>query len=172
MEARPFDFDLRALYDALDEQRQSRKMSWAAVAREVNHLCTFMRPIAASTIVGLKQKPAGEGDGILQMLLWLRRTPESLVPGAEDPRSDIFCRPQLTTGQILRWDTRALFNALNAERQRRGMTWAAVAAEVPGYTPNMLTTMSKGGRTGFPHVMRLLRWLGQPAAAFTRVARW
>jgi hypothetical protein len=28
------------------------------------------------------------------------------------------------------------------------------------------------GRTGFPHVMRILRWLGQPAVAFTRIAAW
>jgi ribosomal protein L18E len=63
------DFDLRALYEALDERRRERNMSWIAVAEEVNRHRTKRRPIAVSTITGLRQKPAGEGDGILQMLL-------------------------------------------------------------------------------------------------------
>ncbi len=147
-------------------------MSWSAVADEVNHLRTHMRPIAASTIAGLEHKPTGEGDGILQMLLWLRRTPESFVPGATDPASERFCRPQLETGRILRWDTRALFDALDEQRRVRQLTWTAVAREVRGFTPSMLMNLSKGGRIGFPRVMRLVRWLGQPAAVFTRVASW
>lgn len=166
------DLDMRALYDALDEQRRARQMSWAAVAEEVNHRVTRPRPIAVSTITGLKEKAVGEGDGILQMLLWLRRTPESFVPGATDPRSDRFCRPDLTMGQILRWDTRALFAALDGRRRERELTWAAVARELRGFTPGMLTNLAKGGRVGFPRVMRLVRWLDQPAAAFTRVADW
>jgi len=166
------DFDLRALYDALDEQRRARQMSWAAVTSAVNGLRTRRRPIAASTITGLKRKPVVEGDGILQMLLWLRRTPESFVPGAADAHSDCFCRPRLTAGQILRWDTHALFTALDEQRRARQLTWTEVAREIRGFTPGMLTNLSKGGRTGFPHVMRLVRWLDQPAAVFTRIADW
>jgi hypothetical protein len=110
----------------------------------VNGLRTRRRPIAASTITGLKQKPAGEGDGILQMLLW----------------------------QILRWDTQALFTALDEQRRERQLTWTEVAREVRGFTPGMLTNLSKGGRIGFPRVMRLVRWLDQPAAVFTHIADW
>jgi hypothetical protein len=166
------DFDLRSLHAALDEQRRSRGLSWKAVAEEVNHLRTRLRPIAVSTITGLEHKPDAEGDGVLQMLLWLRRTPESFVPGMADPRSDCFCRPQLTTGQILRWDTRALFDAVDAERRSHGLTWAETAQRIPGFTPSMLTHLSRGGRIGFPRVMRPVRWLGQPAATFTRIAEW
>ena len=146
-------------------------MSWSAVAGEVNRHRTTLRPISASTITSLRQKPVGEGDGILQMLLWLRRTPESFVPGIADADSDTFRLPELKTGQILRWDTTALFLALNARRQTQELTWAEVAREVR-FTPGMLTNLSKGGRIGFPRVMRLVRWLGRPAAAFTRIARW
>lgn len=140
------DFDLRALYDALDEQRRARQMSWAAVATAVNGLRTRRRAIAASTITGLKRNTAGEGDGILQMLL--------------------------TAGQILRWDTHALFTALDEQRRKRQLTWTEVALEIRGFTPAMLTNLSKGGRIGFPRVMRLVRWLDQPAAVFTRIADW
>jgi hypothetical protein len=166
------DFDLRALYDALDEERRARGMSWAAVTREVNRFVTVLRPIATSTITGLKQKPAGEGDAILQMLLWLGRSPESFVPGVPDADAERFRLREMRRGLILRWDTKALHAALNAERQARGLTWGEVARQVGGVTPNTLTNMSKGGRTGFPPVMRIVRWLGPPAAAFTRVARW
>ncbi|HKE86092.1 MAG TPA: hypothetical protein VKB50_20170 [Vicinamibacterales bacterium] len=165
------DFSLRALYDVLDEQRQERGLSWAALAAELNRHRTTLRPISASTITGLRQKPVGEGDGILQMLLWLGRTPESFLPGIADAHSAPFRLPELKNGQILRWDTKALFLALNAQRQERGVTWADVAREVR-FTPGMLTNLSKGGRIGFPRVMRLVRWLGQPAVTFTRIAYW
>jgi len=166
------DFDLKALYDALDEQRRSREMSWAAVTREVNRFLTVARPIATSTITGLKNKDVGEGDGILQMLLWLRRTPESFVPGSPEADAERFRLPELRKGQILRWNTKALHSALNAQRQARGMTWKEVAQQIDGFTPGMLTNLANGGRTGFPHVMRIVRWLGQPAVIFTRVAAW
>src|SRR6185369_5083043 len=93
MTPRRSDFDLQALYAALDEQRRGRQMTWSEVAAEVNQHRTRLRPIAVSTIKSLEHKPRGEGDGILQMLVWLRKTPESFVPGATDPRSEVFCRP-------------------------------------------------------------------------------
>ena len=78
------DVDLRALYEALDEQRRARDLTWAGVTAGVNRHRTQLRPIAQSTITSLKEKRSVEGDGILQMLLWLGRTPESFVPGVPD----------------------------------------------------------------------------------------
>src|SRR5262249_49330866 len=130
------NFSLRNLYVALDERRRERSLSWSEVALEVNRHRTFLRPIAVSTIKGLETKPDGEGDGILQMLLWLDRTPESflvdVVPDGDDSR---FRLPRLTRGQILRWDTKALHAALDTERKARGLTWASVAFEIRGVTP-------------------------------------
>lgn len=166
------DFDLQALYDAIDQERRARQLTWAQVAREVNKNRTPRRPIRASTITSLREKPVGEGDGILQMLLWLRRSPESFIPGfvgADDRR---FQLPELTGGQILRWDTRALHASLDNERRARGLTWAQAAAEIGRFTPAMLTNLSKGGRIGFPRVMRLVVWLNKPAVTFTRIAPW
>lgn len=166
------DFDLRALYDALDEQRRSRQLTWAAVTDQVNHRRTKLRPIAASTLTSLKEKKVGEGDGILQMLVWLGRAPESFVPGIPEADAPCFQLPDLAIGQILRWDTKALFAALDARRRERGLTWAAVAREAGGFTPGMLTNLATGPRIGFPRVMRLVRWLGQLAVAFIRIADW
>jgi hypothetical protein len=52
------------------------------------------------------------------------------------------------------------------------MTWKQVAHEIGGVNPAGLTRLSKGGRTAFPEVMRIVRWLGRPAASFTRLSNW
>jgi len=166
------DFDLRALYDALDEQRGLRQLTWAALSDQVNRRSTRPRRIASSTITSLKDKRVGESDGILQMLVWLGRTPESFVPGIPDANAPRFRLPDLSAGQVLRWDTRALFAALDAQRRDRGLTWAAAARQLRGFTPGMLTNLSSGPRIGFPGVMRLVRWLEQPAVRFTRISDW
>jgi hypothetical protein len=167
------DFSLRALYEALDEQRRSRNLTWAAVQREVNRFKLDGHPIATSTITSLQHKAVAEGDGVLQMLLWLHRTPESFVPGFPAPNAERFQLRDLPRNQILRFDVGALYSALNAEREARGKTWSQLAEELGrGFSASTLTHMSKGGRTGFPHVMRLVGWLGQPAANFTRASYW
>jgi hypothetical protein len=172
MTQRQGDFDLRALYEALDEQRRSRDLTWAALSAEVSRHRTRLRPIAASTITSLKDKRVAEGDGVLQMLLWLERTPESFVRGIPDAGAPHFRLPPLTRGQILRWNTRALHVALDARRREQRLTWTEVAREVGGFTPGMLAKLESGPRIGFPRVMRLVRWLGTPAVAFTRIAQW
>ena len=164
------DFDLQALYEALDARRCERKMSWAAVAREVSG--SRIKPGPTSTISKLRERRIAEGDGVLQMLLWLGRTPESFVTEHRNADSHRFRLPEVTGPQVLRWDTPALFLALNTQRLERQLAWAQVAQEVGGYTPAMLAHLGKGGRVGFPRVMRLVRWLGRPAASFTRISEW
>lgn len=166
------DFDLRALYEALDEQRRARQLTWQALSAEVSQRRTTLRPISPSTVASLRTRGDAEGDGILQMLLWLKRTPESFVPGAPDPQSQVFVDPGLSSGQVLRWDSRALYDALDDYRRARSLTWAELANEIRGFTPGMLQNLSKGGRVGFPRVMRIVRFLGRPAASFTRIANW
>ena len=169
------EFDVKGLYDALDERRRSRAMRWAAVRREMNARFQEVpghKPIAMSTITGLQNKRNVEGDGILQMLLWLGRTPESFLPGFEEADAERFRLPQLGKEQILRWDTRAIHSALNAEREARGMSWKEVANDIGVGSANPLTNLAKGGRTGFPGVMRIVVWLGRPAATFTRASDW
>jgi hypothetical protein len=58
---------------------------------------------------------------------------------------------------------------MNAQRQARGLTWAQVARELPGFTAPMLTNLATGPLIGFPRVMLLTQWLGKPAAHFVRV---
>lgn len=170
------DFDVIALHAAIDARRIERRMNWKAVAREVNRSDERydVHPISPSTITGLKNKRWGvEGDGVLQMLLWLDRTPESFVPGHPGAAHPDARLPRVSGDKILRFDVPSIYAKLNNQRAARGLTWAQAAAQIGGlYRAETLKNMSKQQRTGFPHVMRLAQWLHCPAAALTRVAGW
>jgi hypothetical protein len=160
------DFDIAALYAALDAERDARGMSWAEVTRAVNALFAraTVSQISASTITGIRSRRSVEGDGVLQMLRWLGRTPESFIPGATDGAP----LPSVGSDKILRFDTRSLFAALDARRVERGIPWTQVAREIGGVSAASLTRVSDGGRTFFPEVVRITRWLGRPVADFVR----
>jgi uncharacterized protein YfiM (DUF2279 family) len=164
------DFDLRALYDALDERRRMRGLSWTAVAREMGRGAAQRPVVAASTITGLEGATAAEGDGVLQMLLWLGRAPESFIAAFLDADAARFRLADPGDGRMLRWDAAAIHTALDAKRRAAGLTWQDVGREIGGITSGMLTNLANGGRVSLPGVMRIVRWLGQPAANFTRVS--
>jgi hypothetical protein len=170
---RPGDFSLRALYAALDAERRRRGLSWSTATREINGQsgrCVGHR-LSASTVTGTRTRAIAEGDGILQMLRWLNRTPESFVPGSQASEDVGAQLPDVPSHQILRFDTRKLHAALMAQRVERNLTWAQVAQEV-GIGVSSLTHLSRGGRTAFPQVMRVVGWLAKPAAQFTRTSNW
>jgi len=108
---------------------------------------------------------------VLQMLLWLDRTPESFVPGHPGAFHPDARLPQVGAANILRFDVPLMYCKLDTERIARGLTWTEIAAQIGGLcSAESLRNMSKGKRTAFPQVMRLARWLHCPAAALTRVA--
>lgn len=164
------DFDLQALYDALDAERAARGMSWREAARDISRsfVDSPARPIAASTLTGLRDRGVAEGDGVLQILRWLGRAPESFIPGCETDETHAL--PAILPHQILRFDTRLIHVAMDARRTALGMSWEDVAREIPGFSAASLRNLAKGGRTSFPHVARIARWLEQPIARFTRAA--
>jgi hypothetical protein len=165
------DFSLRALYAALDAQRQTRGLSWAQATREM-HRRSERRPghaLSASTVKGIATRTVVEADGVLQMLRWLDRSPESFVPGHPLSESAAARLPQASPRHVLRFDTKKLHAALDAQRIDRKITWAQVAKEI-GVGVSTLTHLSRGGRTAFPQVMRILRWLARPAALFTHAS--
>lgn len=168
------DFDIDALHSALDARRTERGMSWKVVAREINRADErySIHPISASTISGLKNRRWGvEGDGVLQMLLWLDRTPESFVPGHAGAMHPEARLPQVRSHQVLRFDVPSIYARLDVRRNARGLSWRQVAAEIGGLCKaERLKNLAKQQRTSFPYVMRLARWLQCPAAALTHLA--
>jgi hypothetical protein len=168
---RSTDFSLWALYEALDAQRQSRGLSWAQVTRQMNGQSerSFGHALSSSTVKGVGTRRVAEADGVLQMLHWLNRTPESFATDVQEYDEKETRLPEIPCNQILRFDTKKLYAALDAQRAERKMTWPQVAKEI-GLAASSLTYLSKGGRTGFPDVIRIVRWLHQPAAQFTRAS--
>jgi predicted PurR-regulated permease PerM len=158
--ARATDFNLAALHAALDEQRQARGLSWPQVVREIDSRFRDVpvRSISRSTVTNLRTRSTAEGDGVLQMLRWLNRTPESFLPGHQAAEST-FELPGILPHQTLRFDTRKLHAALDTQRIERGLTWRQVANEVEGISVSSLTRLRMGGRTSFPQVMRMVGWL-------------
>ena len=175
--ARTRDFSLRALYEALDEQRKVRGLSWAEATRQMNgqagvskrHVASKGHSLSASTVKAMRIRTVAEGDGVLQMLRWLDRTPESFLPNYDSASARDADFPDVPSGGVLRFDTKKLYGAVNARRQESDMTWQDAAKQI-GVAAAGLQHLSKGGRTSFPQVMRILRWLGRRAADFTRVA--
>jgi transcriptional regulator with XRE-family HTH domain len=162
----PTDWSLAALHAALDARRSERGLTWAQVAREINALAgrVPVRALSPSTLAGFRLRSVAEADGVLQALRWLDRTPESFLPGPPKPGARL---PAAVPGRILRVDASSLHAALDGRRRARGLTWAALAAEL-GTSARSLTRLAAGGRVAFPEVMRLTGWLGRPLAEFTR----
>jgi len=160
---------MAALYAALDEQRRARGLTWAGATREINRPVArpVLHPISVSSVTGTRNGRGAEGNIVLQMLLWLDRTPESFVPDHPVPSTPDKILPQPRSDRRLRWDVPALHAALNQRRQEQVMTWTQVADEVGGFTPAMLTGLAQARHVGFPRVMRLVAWLDRPAASFT-----
>jgi hypothetical protein len=163
-------FDMQGLFMALDAERRARGLSWPALVAEINRPFegTPSIPISVGTVRGIAKKSSVTSAVVLQILRWLGRTPESFLSGnGAAPQADETL-PEPGVGRILRFDTRAMHAALDAERRKRGMTWKQVAAELPGYAENMLTNLANGPLIGFPRVMMIPQWLGCPAVSFVR----
>jgi hypothetical protein len=165
-----FEFDMHALQTTLDDERRARKLTWDQLAAEINapfeHTPSI--PISVGTLRTMTAKRSVTSGVVLQILRWLRRTPESFLKGRDQAPAPGEALPEAGPTLILRFDTAAMHAALDAQRREREMTWREVASELPGFTPSMLTNLANGPLIGFPRVMTLTQWLGRPAADFVR----
>jgi len=100
------------------------------------------------------------------MLRWLNRSPESFLPGFSASANTEAGFPNVGQHQVLRFNTRQIYEALDTQRKERNLTWTQVGKEL-GLSASSLRHLEKGGRTSFPSVMRIMGWLGCPAAEFT-----
>lgn len=163
-------FDLKQLHAALDSERGARGLSWVQLTAEINKPFegTSSIPISVTTIRGMSAKSSVTSAVVLQVLRWMRRSPESFLAGREAAPGIEEAPIDPGPSRILRFDTRALYAALDAERRERGLTWKQAAAELPGFSASMLTNLSAGPLIGFPRVMILTQWLRHPAMTFVR----
>jgi hypothetical protein len=166
---------LSEMFGALDSHRAARDMNWAQVSRALG--------VAASTLKRMRVSSGAEGDGVLRVLCWLRRTPESFIASLQGGVAG-GAFPSLESGRWLRFDGGKLFRVLDSERSARGITWRHVADEIGDLRAGDLTRLAKGPsrreallgragcRVGFPSVMRMAHWVGCPTLEFTQTTDW
>ena len=128
-------------------------------------------PISPSTLTGMAKKPRTSCQHALFMLRWLGRAPESFLRGAsaDDGR---FALPEASPDHRLRWSLKLLYATMDEKRRQEGLTWPALAV-VLGCSPNQLTRLRTAKyATGMDLAMRVVQWLGRPAADFVYLATW
>jgi len=160
----------------MDAQRAERGLSWREVANEIWALSAVLNerrrdhPISASTLTGIAKRRDCTCQHALFILRWLGSAPEQFVAGL--PRNGDDALPVIGPDRRLRWNLKALYDALNARRGEQGLSWPELAAHLR-CTEHQLT----GIRTArfairMTLAMRIVRWLDRPAAAFIYAAEW
>jgi len=142
-----------AFFAAMDAQREERGLTWQEVARQTG--------VAASTLQRTRMNGPMETDGILAMARWLGRPLEDFILGAEK-----VARESRKVAQY-RFNCKALYAALDAQRLARGLSWTETATQIGGVSAQMLTRLAKGGRIEVRVMIRAVGWLGRTVESFS-----
>jgi hypothetical protein len=170
-------FDVAALFAALDDKRTTLGISWTAVARQLWELSSELNdrrrdhPISPSTLTNMAKNPRISCQHALFMLRWLERTPESFLVGSSR-HDERFALPATGPDRRLRWALKRLYASMDEKRRQEGLTWSGLAA-VLGCTSSQLTGLRTAKfATGMDLAMRIVQWIGLPAADFIYRATW
>ena len=68
---------------------------------------------------------------------------------------------------MLRFDSKALYAALDTQRTERGLTWRKVSAEI-GVATTTITRTKTGVRLEVDSMLAMVAWLGSPVERFVR----
>jgi hypothetical protein len=171
------EFDGMALFEAMDAHRVSRGLSWPQVADELWELSAVLNsrrhdhPISPSTLSGMARRGNTSCQHALFILRWLGRTPESFLTG-EDGANGGSPLPEVGPDRRLRWDLKALYDAMDKRRREDGLTWPQLAV-VLRCTPSQISGLRKVRfAINIKLVMRVVQWTGRPAADFVYAAVW
>ena len=170
------EFDVQALFEALDTQRVARGLTWRGVADELWRQSAELNdrrkdhPISPATLTGMAARGDTTCQHALFMLRWLGRSPESFLSGGTVAYDTDL--PAVGPDRRLRWHLRRTYEALDGRRREEQLTWPELASLLR-CTPSQLT----GIRTarfaiGMRLAMRIVQWLERPAADFVYAGRW
>ena len=70
--------------------------------------------------------------------------------------------------QQVRFDSKQLYEALNAKKNMLGISWQQMAVEI-GVSASTLTYTKKGGRMEVNGMLAMVRWLGRSVESFTKI---
>jgi hypothetical protein len=170
------DFDFDAFFGALDAERRARGLGWYELADELWEQSAELNarrddhPLCGGAVSRQGARGETSCQYALFMLRWLGRAPEDFLSGPAMDVGDTRL-PAAGPGHRLRWDLAQVHTALNARRQERGLTWAALARELDT-TPARLTNLRTARFTDLALALRITQWLACPAAEFIQPAEW
>jgi hypothetical protein len=165
------------MYAAMDAQRVARGLSWPQVARALWEQSTVLNarrhdhPISPATLTGLAKRGDCTCQHALFILRWLGCPPESFLTNTATNGNDV-ALPPAGEDRRLRWDLAVVYEALNEHRQVRGLTWREAAQELRCTEHQLTGIRTARYAIGMTLMMRLVQWMGQPAAAFIYAAQW
>ena len=176
MVIRPFDG--AALHSALEARRQELGLSWRQVADQIWQLSSELNdrrhdhPISPSTLTNMATRPRTSCQHALFMLRWLGRNPESFLEGMTDGHDPRYALSTAGPDRRPRWSLKLLWATMDEKRRQEGLTWPQLA-DLLECSPNQLTGLRTARfATGMDLAMRIVQWIGRPAADFVYPARW
>ena len=171
------DFDVRALYAAMDSQRTARGLSWPGVAGALWEQSSVLNerrhdhPISPATLTGIAKRGDCTCQHALFVLRWLGSPPEAFVPGY-GAKGGLTQLPVAREDQRLRWDLSAVFESLDERRRERGLTWRELATELRCTDHQLTGIRTARYAIGMRLMMRIVQWLERPAATFIHATSW
>src|SRR3954452_12319772 len=139
------DFDFPAFFAAVDDARRRRDLNWYTLADELWDLSVQLNaerddhPLCGGAVSRLGQRGETSCQYALYLLRWLEQPPEAFLVGPTRHVGDARL-PEPGPDGRLRWDLAQLHAALDEERQRQGLTWAALGEQI-GCAPGRLTRL-------------------------------
>lgn len=128
-------------------------------------------PISPSTLAGIAKRGDTTCQHALFIQRWLGRTPESFFPSPSPTEGD-FALPSVGSDRRLRWDLQAVYEALDARRRERELTWKEVAKELRCTDHHLRGIKVARYAIGMKLMMAIVQWVERPAAAFISAAKW
>jgi len=68
---------------------------------------------------------------------------------------------------VIRFDPKALFTSLDAERTRRGLSWQELSRDM-GVSASTMKRLEHGGRLEVDGMLTMVAWLGRKVESFTK----
>jgi hypothetical protein len=167
-------FDFGAFFAAVDDARRGQGLGWYDLAGELWDQSAQLNaerddhPLCGGAVSRLGARGETSCQYALYLLRWLGQPPEEFLVGPVLDVGDVRL-PDSGPDCRLRWDLAQLHAALNEERQRQGLTWAALAQQI-GCSPSRLTNLRTARMADMALTMRVTQWLRRPAAEFIHPA--
>lgn len=169
----PTVFDVEGLQRALDVRRRERGLSWRQVATQIWDMSSELNrtslahPISPSTLSGMR--PTIVGGVVVFVLAWLEMSPESFVPVAAGGAYDAPL-PAVRPDRRLRWNLPRLYEAMDAEREKQGLSWRTLAERLDVSSAQLTGLRTAKYGATMKVSMRITGWLRRPAADFIDAA--